>query len=93
MCAGRGGKNTENLRARYIKHEPARLKSKIFPQAECPSPVLARTPFVFDFALGRVGAFLRFGACERVAVRGDGRAKRSRERAFALLLRRLLGVR
>jgi hypothetical protein len=27
---GRGGKNTENLRARYIKHEPARLKSKIF---------------------------------------------------------------
>jgi hypothetical protein len=70
MRAGRGGKDTENLRARYIKHEPARLKSKIFPAAECPSPVLARAPFVFDFALGRVCASLRFGARERVAVLG-----------------------
>jgi hypothetical protein len=92
MRAGRGGKNTENLRARYIKHEPARLKSKIFLLAGRPSPVLAHAPFVFDFALGRVGAFLRFGACERVAVLGDGRAGGGRERAFASLLRRLLGV-
>jgi len=62
----RGDKNTENLRARYIKHEPARLKSKIFAGQKRPSTVLSRTPFVFGFAPGRVCAFLRFGACERV---------------------------
>jgi hypothetical protein len=92
-CApGRGGKNTENLRARYIKHEPARLKSKIFARAEQPSPVLARAPFVFDGAPGGVGAFLRFGARERVAGRREGRAGRDARGASAYLLRRLLGV-
>jgi hypothetical protein len=85
-------KTEKNLRARYIKHEPVRLKSKIFAGAERPSPVLARRPFVFDFALGGVCAFLRFGACERVAGRGERRAQRKGERAFASLLRRLLGV-
>ena len=92
MRGGRGGKNTENLRARYIKHEPARLKSKIFPAAKRPSPVIARAPFVFDFALGGVRASLRFGACQRVAVLGEGRAGRGPEGTCALLLRRLFGV-
>jgi hypothetical protein len=92
-CApGRGGKNTRNLRARYIKHEPARLKSKIFVAAEPPLPVLARAPFVFDFAFGGVRASLRFGAHERVAGLGERRTGRGREGAFALLLRRLLGI-
>ena len=92
-CAqGRGGKNTKHLRARYIKHEPARLKSKIFAAAEPTLPVVARASFVFDFAFGGVCASLRFGARQRVTGLCEGRAGHGGEGACALLLRRLLGV-
>ncbi len=55
---------------------------------------ITSAPFVFYFALGGVGAFFRLGAIEGVAGRREGLlADRVGQRAFAALLRRLLGVR